>query len=151
MVKKYLILLCFICLLSACSKESEADWPPSMFETVNNLEGVTMSVKQSSVSSTGLTIVMSNRTDRSFSYGEFFSLDKKVNDNWVEVPVIGSGFDDPALHLNAKHTKEWDINWEWLYGELTKGDYRIIKEVFDSYEATGIYEVYPLAAEFVVE
>ena len=150
-MKKYLILLCFICLLTACSKESEADWPPSTFKTVNNLEGVTISVKQSSVSSTGLTIVMSNRTDRSFSYGEFFSLDKKVNDNWVEVPVIGSGFDDPALHLNAKHTKEWDINWEWLYGELTKGDYRIIKEVFDSYEATGIYEVYPLAAEFVVE
>ena len=138
-------------MLTACSKESEADWPPSTFETVNDLEGVTMSVKQSSVSPTGLTIVMSNRTDRSFSYGEFFSLDKKVNDNWVEVPVIGGAFTDPALHLNAKHTKEWDINWEWLYGELTKGDYRIIKEVFDSYEATGIYEVYPLATEFAVE
>ena len=150
-MKKYFILLSFICLLSACSKESEADWPPSTFETVNNLEGVTMSVKQSSVSSTGLTIVMSNRTDRSFSYGEFFSLDKKVNDKWVEVPVIGGGFDDPALHLNVMHTREWDINWEWVYGELTKGDYRIIKEVFDSYEATGIYEVYPLAAEFAVE
>ena len=150
-MKKYLFLLCFICLLTACSKVSEADWPPSTFETVNNLEGVTLSVKQSSVSSTGLTVVMSNRTDRSMSYGEFFSLDKKVNDNWVEVPVIGGGFDDSTLHINAKHTKEWDINWEWLYGELTKGDYRIIKEVFDSYEATGIYKVYPLAAEFAVK
>ena len=94
---------------------------------------------------------MSNSTDRSLTYGEFFSLDKKVNDKWVEVPVIQGGFDDPALHINAKHTREWDINWEWIYGELTKGDYRIIKEVFDSYEAIGIYEVYPLAAEFAVE
>ena len=153
-MKKLFILMSLICMLSACSRESEEDWPLSTFDSVNNLEGVTLSVKQSSVSSTGLTIMIANRTNDTFTYGEFFSLEKNVNGNWAEVPVKveeNYGFNDIGFNVEAKQIKEWQIHWEWLYGELTTGDYRIIKEVIKSNETTGTYSVYPLAAEFVVK
>ena len=41
-------------------------------------------------------------------------------------------------------------NWEWLYGELPEGNYRIAKEIMD-FRETGEYDTAIHYAEFRIE
>ena len=61
-----LILLLIISVgLIGCSKEEEdyADWEPTTYETVNNLDGVVMIVKERVVSSKKLTVILENSSN----------------------------------------------------------------------------------------
>jgi len=44
---------------------------------------------------------------------------------------------------------EWNIEWDWLYGSLDTGEYRIVKNILD-FRSTGDYDQYKLAAEFTI-
>jgi len=59
------------------------------------------------------------------------------------------GWDEMARILPAKGSSEEAVDWEWLYGSLDQGEYRIIKELLVMQEA-GDYKSYYLAAEFVI-
>jgi hypothetical protein len=41
------------------------------------------------------------------------------------------------------------VDWEWIYGSLEKGEFRIVKDILDS-NGVGGYETYYLAAEFTL-
>jgi hypothetical protein len=42
------------------------------------------------------------------------------------------------------------VDWEWLYGNLDNGEYRIVKNVLD-FKAPGDFDTHYLAAEFRVD
>lgn len=44
---------------------------------------------------------------------------------------------------------EWEVNWEWLYGTLSEGKYRIGKEIID-FRGTGDYDSAIYFAEFEI-
>jgi len=136
------------CLSSASSVSKGLE--PTSSETVNNLDKVTMSVK--SITPTGLTVVMENKSDKDCLYGEYFYLETKSEGTWyqVNVKIDGNyGFNDIGYYLPAGELSEWEVDWEWLYGSLEAGEYRIIKDVSD-FRGTGDYDSYYLAAEFEI-
>ncbi len=45
---------------------------------------------------------------------------------------------------------EWEVDWEWLYGELPMGRYRMSKEIMD-FRKTGDYDGKNYYAVFDVE
>jgi len=51
--------------------------------------------------------------------------------------------------LPGKQSQEKNVDWDWLYGSLDEGEYRIIKQFYD-FRATGDYDIYYLAAEFLI-
>ena len=55
-----------------------------------------------------------------------------------------------AWCIPANDTCEWEVNWEWLYGELPEGNYRIAKEIMD-FRGTGEYDTAIHYAEFRIE
>lgn len=117
----------------------------------NNLDGVTMRVTESTDSSVTLEIV--NETDKDIQYGDDFILEKKDNDSgeWRRVQTIidDYGFNDIA-HIVQKGTPSIEeIDFEWLYGKLEAGTYRIVKELID-YKGTGENINYWYSAEFMV-
>lgn len=127
-----------------------SDLKPTSYETVNNLEGVSMVVKERTASPDGLILVFKNNSDKKCIYGEFFILEKKLDNKWYEVPITiegNYGFHDIGYRLNPGDKNEWEVNWQWLYGSLAKGEYRIIKDILD-FRKTGDYDTYYLAAEF---
>jgi len=129
------------------------DLKATEYETVNNLEGVTMTVKEGTVSSTGLTLTLENNSEKQCIYGEYFVLEKKLDGKWYEVPVAiegNYGFDAIGYELNPGDRREWTVNWEWLYGSLEAGEYRIVKDILD-FRETGDYDKYYLATEFAIE
>ena len=55
-----------------------------------------------------------------------------------------------AWMIPKEDTISWDVNWEWLYGKLPAGEYRIGKEIMN-FRGTGDYDVEMVYAEFVIE
>ncbi|WP_407272462.1 immunoglobulin-like domain-containing protein [Radiobacillus sp. PE A8.2] len=151
-------VLISLILLSGCGSSSSnsskgTDWEPTIHETVNNLEGVTMIVKDGKVSTTGLTVTFENKADKECIYGEYFMLEKKIEGSWYQVPVTldgNYGFNDIGYELNASDVSEWTADWEWLYGSLDTGEYRIVKDVLD-FRKAGDYDKFYLAAEFTID
>lgn len=135
-------------------QSSEAtDWEPTTYETVNNLTGVTMTAKEGTVSSTGLTAAFINNSDKQLIYGEYFLLEKKINEKWYQVPVVidgDYGFNDIGYEVASGKEGEWEVNWVWLYGNLDTGEYRIVKDILD-FRDTGDFDKYDLAAEFTIQ
>jgi len=131
------------------------DLKPTKYETVNNLEGITMSVKEGTASSTGLSLIFENNSESQCQciYGEYFVLEKKLDEKWYEVPVTFEGdygFEDIGYELNPGDSGEWTVDWKWLYGSLDAGEYRIVKDILD-FRKTGDYDTYYLAAEFAID
>lgn len=140
-----------------CSREpsEEVDltnWEPSGYESVNNFDDVTMNVKKGSESSTKLTITFENDSNSECIYGDYFCLEKKINDLWYQVPVTidgNYGFNDIGYNLAAGDTGEMVVDWNWLYGSLETGEYRIVKDILE-FRGTGDYDTYYLGATFTI-
>lgn len=128
------------------------DWKPTTYETVNNFDGVTMTVNKGTESSTKLTVAFKNNSNRQCTYGDYFCLEKKINGRWYQVPVTidgNYGFNAIGYDLASGDAGEREVDWKWLYGSLNTGEYRIVKDILD-FRGTGDYDKYYLTAEFTI-
>lgn len=82
--------------------------------------------------------------------GESFSLEKENNGKWEDVPKIidDAVFNDIGYPIPENETTEIETNWEWLYGPLSPGTYKIKKTVID--RTDDGYTEHELAAQFLV-
>lgn len=88
----------------------------------------------------------------SLEFGDDFVLQKKEREQWIDVPVTldgDYGFHDIAYSIAKNDITRQELNWEWLYGSLAPGSYRIGKSVHD-FRDSGDYDVYPVYASFIL-
>ena len=87
-------------------------------------------------------------------YGEGYHLEVLNDDTWEDVPTIIEdwAFTDEGFILPAEGESEEEINWEWLYGKLAPGTYRITKVLMDSdrNDPSVCVPAYPLTAQFII-
>lgn len=117
---------------------------------INDLEGVTMTIKEGTLTKTGATVIITDTSNRENIYGTPYRLDKFENSEWKPLEVIYEGnYAWTAIgYLKDENNKlEFTINWKTLYGELKKGKYRIVKDTSESGEGTTHY----ITAEFIIE
>lgn len=159
-MKRYMYMLICIAisfiLLEGCVKGDNSNRIRNMelttYEDVNDFTDVSMAVKKETISPTGLTVVFENNSDNRCIYGEFFSLEEKINDKWYQLPVVIEteyGFNDIGYNLSSGENEEFKVDWEWLYGSLNAGEYRIVKDMLD-FRSTGDFDKYYLAVEFTI-
>lgn len=150
-LKLMLIGSLFLSLVGCTTNNSVSIGEKSKYAVSNN--SISFKVKEGSLTKSKATFILENLTDNDYSYGNPFSIEKEVNGIWYELkPIKELSFNLPAYNLNAKDSKEIEIDWEYAYGKLTPGKYRIIKGVFH-YIDTPIKEedmVY-IAAEFIIK
>ena len=105
-----------------------------------------MSIKENTLTKTGATIIISDISESKNTYGEWFRIDKKTNGFWDELKSIDEnyGFNDIGLTVEKDDKLEINTDWSKIYGELEKGEYRLVKELYD---CEHIY----LAVEFTIE
>ena len=85
--------------------------------------------------------------------GEWFCLYRMENDKWVPVetdPLIDYVFPAVAYPIAKNDITEFEIEWEWLYGELPSGYYRLDKEVMD-FRASGDFDEKTYLVMFTIE
>lgn len=83
--------------------------------------------------------------------GSWFILENWTQENgWKEMPYIIDGeigWTSEAWMIPAEDTVEWEVNWEWFYGELPTGKYRIGKSIMD-FRGSGDFDTATYYAEF---
>ena len=115
--------------------------------------GVSLSAEE--VTPTGLKLVCMQVGDGptgELQTGSWFALQQKDEQGeWVDVPVLleDVAFNDEAYMIYTNGATEWEVNWEYLYGELPAGEYRIAKKIND-FRGTGDYDTYTYYAEFTI-
>lgn len=109
---------------------------------------VSLSIKEGTLTNTGATIVLKNKSDKVFQYGNPYEIEIKRDGKWHKINVE-MFFTMPAFWLNPQEIKEFELNWESGYGKLACGTYRIIKDI--SYEKEDdTYDKFYIAAEFTI-
>jgi len=118
-------------------------------EEVNTLPGARLYFeKHSSIRG---DLEFANQSDIDLQYGEWFDIQRRINGEWYSLSYIidNVAFHQVAYSLPAGKTIIKQIAWDWMYGKLPPGKYRIVTEVMD-YRAPGDFDKYYLAEEFEV-
>ena len=103
------------------------------------------------VTPTGLTLVCSRDggfTDAEIISGSWYTVEQREGDTWAELPYLldNVGWTEEGWIIAPDTSTEWAVDWEWLYGELSAGEYRIGKEIVlslfaaDGIDLQGVYD-----------
>lgn len=113
-------------------------------------EGLAMTVV--SQSGTEIEVEIQNNGEKEVTYGSPYFLEYCWQDSWYEVPsVLDSwAFTSIAYVVRPESSARWEEDFEWIYGTLPPGQYRIVKDVLVDREDTSQYDRYELAAEFAI-
>lgn len=94
---------------------------------------VTIRFSKNSISNTGLTIIITDKSKKEYSWGTRYFIQVKQNNEWKDLEPICSP-DDPAnVHtafgytLDKNHQITQTLDWHNRYGELSYGTYRVVK------------------------
>jgi len=73
--------------------------------------------------------------------GTEYTLERLENGVWqpVDDVIENYGWDDVALLIPEGETIQWEIDWQWLYGTLPAGSYRVSKTIMD-FRESGDYD-----------
>lgn len=103
---------------------------------------------------TGLTMsfgLYDEESERELFYESWYRVDRLENGMWVPadyvLPEEQVAWTEEAYTI--PDTRNVDVDWEWLYGELKPGRYRFCKKVMD-FRGTGDYDTYEYTAEFEI-
>ncbi len=108
------------------------------------------------VTSTGLTLKIEQfggNPSGSLEYGAAYTLETTVNDEWQPVetktgePLVWNML---GYSIKMNDITEMKINWEYGYGELKPGYYRLSKEIMD-FRAAGDYDEKTYEVYFTIE
>ena len=104
------------------------------------LDGVTMEVTE--CSDTSVTVRIVNNTNKDIQCGEDFCLEMQDEETgeWrgADTVIDDAAFDAIAYMIQKDSPYEAVIDFEWLYGKLEPGRYRIVKTITD-FRETGDY------------
>ncbi len=159
-----LILSCLLlCCFTACDgSSSESLYVTDEESTEDTVEeefdldwGVELSV--SNVDSKGLTLTIEQSDVEMHGdlwTGSPYWIELYHDGQWDSVEETPSEYERAwtaeAYSIPTNGKTEFDINWEWIYGELSDGHYRIGKTISVSYDA-GNRESQALYAEFEIQ
>ncbi len=115
--------------------------------------GLTLSVRD--VTPTGLTLVCTQEGGSptgDLQCGEDYRLIVLENGTWKDVPTVLGNFiwDSLAYSIPKGQDREFEISWEWLYGKLPAGTYRLTKEFMD-FRETADFDTAKYWVEFEIE
>lgn len=121
---------------------------------LNDLDHVSMEIESSSLTNTSAKIKILDFSGHKYIYGSSYRLDKKENGKWIELSIIckNCAWNSMAYWPDKNNTLIFNVNWEKLYGKLTSGTYRIVKDVLlNSNKSFNEEDRLYISAEFTIE
>ena len=87
------------------------------------------------ISLTGATVIITDTNKEPYVYGEWYRIEKNIDGKWQEVKTVTNnyGFNEIGYLPDKNNAVKFVIDWEYLYGELSLGSYRILKQVNNQY------------------
>ncbi|MDR0287948.1 MAG: hypothetical protein LBI03_09645 [Clostridiales bacterium] len=154
-MKKTVILLTLIgvfalCLLGCDKTENLPNEPGS---TINPQQLVVVSMKtelaQYASGTQEINVVWKNDTNLELTFGESFSIEKLIDENWETACDKTAFFTMEGLLVSPNSQREHTYNLSSYTDSISPGDYRLVTTC--SYvRSPGDYDDYKLYAEFSV-
>lgn len=93
---------------------------------------VNMYIKEGTLTNTSAIVIINDNNPNRIVYGSNFYIEKYNNNTWSSVKTTGEnyGFNAMAYYVNKEGILEMNQDWTHIYGELPKGIYRLVKDVF---------------------
>lgn len=137
--------------LSELERSYSSYFPPE-FMIFDDPWGITLTVED--ITSTGLTIVCKQSGGKPtgrLQTGSWFILETWTKENgWQEVPLFMEvAWTEEAWSIPQNDSTLWEVNWEWLYGVVPSGKYRIGKRIMD-FRSSGDFDNAVYYAEFII-
>ena len=137
--------------LSELERSYSSYFPPE-FMILDEPWGITLTVED--ITSTGLTIVCTQSGGKPtgrLQTGSWFILETWTKENgWKEVPLFMEvAWTEEAWSIPQNDSTLWEVNWEWLYGVVPSGKYRIGKRIMD-FRSSGDFDNAVYYAEFII-
>lgn len=150
-MKKILVLFPIVLFLVACSNTPAVG---EVFDgTVNDYDGVIMTVVEGTAHSDAVTVEILNSTDTEIKSGNEFDFGLQIEQDgkwyWLEENKEYANTAE-ALIYEKNETRELTLTWSNIYGSLEPGHYRVTK-VFFEYSESGVGQEFLLASEFTLD
>ena len=116
----------------------------------NKAKGVTMQIKEGTLTNIGATVIITDISGKNNIYGESYKIEKYENNKWKELnPIIKESYfwNDIGYTIGPDNKLELNIQWKWLYGELPEGKYKLTKETSSPKETAKHY----VSVEFEID
>ncbi len=100
---------------------------------------------EGTVTSRGMVIDIVNNSDNLVYFGDYFSIERKLEGSWKKLNYISPDmpdWNDVTYVVEQGGTASFSYYWADMYGELEPGDYRIVKLYFDDTAASEIMYLY---------
>ena len=125
-MKKLIVFLLVLFILTGCGNQSTQSTQPQQSTPVENV-----TIQISDISPSGATVTITDTNEKPYLYGEWYKIQKLTDGQWQDVPHVIDNYAFTAIGYIPDENGEvkFTINWEWLYGTLPAGTYRIFKEV----------------------
>ena len=126
-----------------------------IYENSSECEKLNLHVEARKVSKSGADIrfycYMEPDGYKELGFSDAFVLEKKLGDWYEELPVVidgDYGFNAPLYNIPIEDFVTHHYDWEWLYGSLEPGDYRLGVDVLATKD-DGSHEKVRLYASFI--
>lgn len=125
---------------------------PNTIYVIGNENEWGIELQVTNISSKGLTIECTQsggKPSGELQTGSYYVVEKKTDGGWEPLKYLldNVGWTSEAWIIPKNDTVAWEVDWEWLYGELPAGEYRIGKEITD-YREPGDYDSQMYYIEF---
>lgn len=123
------------------------------FESEFDIQNNEVSVEILEYTDTSMTYLLKNHTNNSYTYGEAYSIEYEKDGAWYYLkPIIENyGFTLIGYNLEPNQSREKSIDWEWLYGKLEIGKYRIIETLYLNSDGPAPNRLIITGNEFIIE
>lgn len=108
------------------------------------------------VTPTGMTLVCTQSGGKptgELQTGSPYVIEQLMNGEWLPVPtapgILDWAWTMEGWMIRPDSTTKWDVNWDFLYGELGPGLYRIQKEIMD-FRGPGDFTERAYYADFAI-
>lgn len=139
--------------LSELERSYSSYFPPE-FVIFEETWGVTLTAEN--ITPTGITLKCTQSGGEAageLRTGSWYILETWTKEyGWKQMPYIIQGeigWTAEAWMIPKGDTCEWEVNWEWLYGVVPSGKYRIGKSIMD-FKGSGDFEKVIYFAEFEI-
>ena len=127
-----------------------------MIENKDLNDLVNMTIKEGTLTDTGVTVIISVKENYNISYGQPFWLEKYdyKNNYFKKMDISGENCDFilPAYSVTIDKPRELYQDFSCMYGKLPKGTYRLVKNVdFDSDIPIDEKNTYYIWTEFTID
>ena len=125
-MKKFIVFLLTLFILTGCGGQSDQ---PTQTQQQLQVENVTFQIFD--ISPTGATLVITDTNAEPYLYGEWYKIQRLTDGQWMDVPHVidNAAFNAMGYIPDANGEVKFTINWEWFYGKLPSGEYRLWKQV----------------------